>query len=323
MKTELKQAIGFREQWIRGEHTQAFRLLNGFTEGIPGIAIDIFAKTAVIHDYAKQEEECVDPGIIHDILREELPFLKAVILKKRAEKTPELRNGVLLSGVKPDDRITEHGVHYAIDLRMNQDNSFYADTRVLRKFLLEEMQGKDVLNTFAYTGSLGVAAAAGGAASVLQTDLSERFMDLAKRSFSMNKVYYNNKNFLAADFFPAMAKLKKEKRSFDCVILDPPFFSKTSKGEVDLCAAPQVPINKVRPLIRDNGLLIVVNNALYLSGKDFIACIDELCSDGCLVKEDMIPIPDDFRGPAPVYPVDPAPFNHPTKIIILRVKKRG
>lgn len=304
-------------------HDAPFRLVNGFTEDLPGLVIDIFAKTAVIHDYGTDP---YDSAEITEFLLAELPFLKAVILKNRAAHSYAEKNGVLLYGVKPDDRIKENGVTYALDLMMNRDNSFYADTRYLRQYLLTHAKDWDVLNTFAYTGSLGVAAAAGGAASVLQTDLSDKFMQTAKRSLSMNKIYFTNKNFLAGNFFPVISRLKRENRRFHCVILDPPFFSKTASGDVDLCAAPEVPINKVRPLIHDGGCLITVNNSLYLSGEEFLNRVNTLCKDGFLSIEETISIPADFIGPDPDYmrhyAVSPAPFNHPTKIIVLRVKRK-
>ena len=322
---KLKSAVLFRRNFFAEGtvHDAPFRLVNGFTEGLPGLVIDVFAKTAVIHDYGTDP---YDPTEITNVLLEELPFLKAVILKNRAAHSYAEKNGVLLHGVKPDDRIKENGVTYALDLMMNRDNSFYADTRFLRQYLLTHVKDMDVLNTFAYTGSLGVAAAASGAASVLQTDLSDKFMQTAKRSLSMNRIYFTNKNFLAGNFFPVIGKLKRENRKFHCIILDPPFFSKTPRGEVDLCAAPEVPINKVRPLIHDNGLLITVNNSLYLSGEEFLQRLNVLCKDGYLSIEETIPIPPDFIGPDPDYmrhyAVSPAPFNHPTKIVVLRVKTK-
>ena len=325
LSEKLKNAVLFRLDMFRERtvYDFPFRLLNGFTEDLPGLVIDVFAKTAVIHDYGTEH---YDHNEITQELCTNLPFLKAVILKNRAAKNPDDRNGTLLYGVKPDDRIKENGVSYALDLMMNRDNSFYADTRFLRQYLLTHVKDMDVLNTFAYTGSLGVAAAAGGAASVLQTDLSDKFMQTAKRSLSMNKIYFTNKNFLAGNFFPVIGKLKRENRMFHCIILDPPFFSNTPRGEVDLCAAPEVPINKVRPLIHDNGLLITVNNSLYLSGEEFLQRLNVLCKDGYLSIEETIPIPQDFIGPDPDYmrhyAVSPAPFNHPTKIVVLRVKKK-
>ena len=166
LSEKLKNAVLFRLDMFRDRtvYDFPFRLLNGFTEDLPGLVIDVFAKTAVIHDYGTEH---YDHNEITQELCANLPFLKAVILKNRAAKNPDDRNGTLLYGVKPDDRIKENGVSYALDLMMNRDNSFYADTRFLRQYLLTHVKDMDVLNTFAYTGSLGVAAAAGGAASVL------------------------------------------------------------------------------------------------------------------------------------------------------------
>jgi 23S rRNA (cytosine1962-C5)-methyltransferase len=58
---------------------------------------------------------------------------------------------------------------------MHGDASFYLDTRNLRGWALEHLAGKSVLNTFAYTGSLGVAAKAAGASRVVHLDLNKTF----------------------------------------------------------------------------------------------------------------------------------------------------
>ena len=55
LRTFLLPAISFRNDFLTGTHDSAFRLFNGFTEGMPELAIDVFAKTAVIHDYSKGE----------------------------------------------------------------------------------------------------------------------------------------------------------------------------------------------------------------------------------------------------------------------------
>ena len=186
------------------------------------------------------------------------------------------------------------------------------------------MQGKSVLNTFAYTGSLGVAALAGGAAHVLQHDLNQKFLNLAKESYTLNGFPLHNQDFVAADFFPTIARLKNTKQTFDCVILDPPFFSATPKGKVDQEKDRARLINKVRPLINDGGYLAAINNALYVSGKDYVQTLEKLCQDGYLKIEELIPVPEDCTGyniiGKPI--TDPSPFNHSTKIVILKVRRK-
>lgn len=321
----LEKAIEVRADLFDAQHESAFRLLNGFSEGCPDLVLKVYGHTLVIHNYAD------DPAQNHTLLQDVVDYLSiylnwlhAGILKTRRGKTQLERNGILLFGEQPDTKIKEHGVWYAIDLTMNRDTSFYLDTRHLRKWLIENMSGKSVLNTFAYTGSLGVAAKAGAAAHVTQHDLSRKFLNLAKTSYALNGFPVKEKDFIAADFFPAIARLKSTKRSFDCVILDPPFFSTTSKGQVDQENSSARLINKVRPLVNDGGYLVAINNALYVSGKEYMETLEELCKDEYLKVESLIPVPEDCTGYNIVgEPItDPDPFNHSTKIAILKVHRK-
>lgn len=321
----LEQAIQARAELFDSEHESAFRLFNGFSEGYPVLTLEVYGRTLVIHDYT--ENPAHGQAFIQDVLQSvstSLLWLRAGILKTRNARTHEEKNGVLILGNEPDTKIKEHGVWYATDLTMNRDTSFYLDTRHLRKWLIENLSGKSVLNTFAYTGSLGVAALAGGAVRVVQHDLNRRFLDIARASYGLNGFPIHTQDFIAADFFPTIARLKSTKQYFDCVILDPPFFSTTSKGRVDQEKEIARLINKVRPLINDGGYLVAINNALYVSGAEYLQTLKRLCQDGYLNIESLIPVPEDCTGYSIVNsPItDPAPFNHSTKIAILNVRRK-
>ena len=287
--------------------------------------MDVYARTVVIHNYAD------DPNANQDVVTEivshlqvELPWLRAGIVKTRNGTLQQDKRGQLVFGEKPDHKINENEIWYAIDLTLNRDASFYLDTLLLRKWLKENMKDKSVLNTFAYTGSLGVAAMAGGASRVVQTDRNRQFLNLAKDSYSLNGFPIYKNDFIAQDFFPVIAKFKNTKQFFDCVIIDPPFFSTTSKGKVDLVNESARIINKVRPLINDGGYLVAINNALYASGQEYMQTLEGLCKDGYLEIKELIPVPENFIGYNRIgKPVtDPAPFNHSTKIAILKVKRK-
>jgi 23S rRNA (cytosine1962-C5)-methyltransferase len=118
--------------------------------------------------------------------------------------------------------------------------------------------------------------------------------------------------------------MKRENRFFDCAIIDPPFFSTTSKGKVDQEKESARLINKIRPLINDGGYLIAINNALFVSGREYMQTLESLCKDGYLKIKELIPVPEDFTGYNPVgKPItDPSPFNHSTKIAVLDVKRK-
>ncbi|MFT3895662.1 MAG: class I SAM-dependent methyltransferase [Anaerolineales bacterium] len=320
----LAKAIEARQALFDLTHQSAFRLFNGFSEGAPDLALDVYASTLVVHDYADDPvHDQIEIKEAIDFVRQSLHWLRAGLVKSRNGKTQEEKQGYLLFGDKPDTRIQEQGIWYAINLTMNRDASFYLDTRELRKWLIKNMHGKSVLNTFAYTGSLGVAAMAAGASQVVQTDLNRQFLNLAKDSYSLNGFPIQKKDFIAQDFFPTIARFKSMKQLFDCVIIDPPFFSTTSKGKVDLVNESARLINKVRPLIKDGGTLIAINNAIYVSGREYMQTLEDLCKDGYLSLRELIPVPADFIGNASTPPItDPAPFNHSTKIAVLDVRRK-
>jgi 23S rRNA (cytosine1962-C5)-methyltransferase len=321
----LEQAIEARRSLFDPTHQTAFRLFHGFSEGNPDLTIDIYASTVVFHNYA----ENVAQGFslvqeAKDFLLDHVSWLRAGILKTRNSRVQEEKRGQLLFGGEPDRKIREYGVWYAIDLTMNRDASFYLDTRLLRQWLIDNIRNKSVLNTFAYTGSLGVAATAGGARRVVQLDLNRQFLNLAKDSYTLNGFPLQKEDFIAADFFPAVGRFKRSSETFDCVLIDPPFFSTTSKGKVDQVNESARLINKVRPLINDGGILVAINNALYVSGREYMQTLESLCEDGYLKIRELIPAPDDMVGynkvNAPI--TDPSPFNHSTKIAILDVKRK-
>ncbi len=323
----LQTASAARVNFFGEKHQSAFRLFNGFLEGNPNIAIDIYARTVVIHNYADSPADGkIFVQAAKEFLLSEFNWLRAIIIKTRKGKTAEQKNGIFIYGEKADDRIREHEIWYSIDLTMNRDASLYLDTRKLRAWSIAHLTGKTVLNTFAYTGSLGVAAQAAGAERVVQTDLSRKFLNVGKTSYTLNGFPIHKKDFQTADFWAKTNQLKRAGELFDCVFLDPPFFADTTKGRVDLNQNSAKLINKVRPLVVNGGYLIAINNALFVSGAEYMTTLEELCLDGYLEIEELIPVPEDFAGYENTRvgnpPVDPAPFNHSTKIAVLKVRRK-
>ena len=323
----LEKALASRASLIDSNHESAFRLFNGFSEGCPDIVIDLYAATVVINNYAENPEQgAVLVEEAQQFLNTSLNWLRAGIVKTRNGATQEDKCGKLLFGTELDRKIKEHDTWYAINLTMNRDSSLYLDTRNLRKWIIENLRGKSVFNSFAYTGSFGVAALKGGASQVVQVDLNREFLNIAQESYSLNSFPIKKGSLIPRDFFEQVGNMKREKKTFDCAIIDPPFFSTTSKGKVDQEKESARLINKIRPLINDGGYLVTINNALFVSGMEYMQTLESLCKDGYLKIKELIPVPEDFTG----YPetragnpvTDSAPFNHSTKIAILEVKKK-
>jgi 23S rRNA (cytosine1962-C5)-methyltransferase len=323
----LEKALLARQSLLDADNQSALRLFAGFYEGEPRLLADIFAGTLLLTAYCdsiRDAQALLDSA--QRFYQERIPWLSCVIQKQRLAKHTGLKFGRISFGSEPAASILENGIRYALELTVSQDASFYLDTRALRVWLKNNSHGLEVLNTFAYTGSLGVAALGGGAARVIQVDRNAKLLGLARRSAMLNRLDLGRMKLRVADVFSEIGNCKKKGLLFDLALLDPPFFSVTEKGKVDLVSESTRLINKLRPLIKDGGRLVAINNALFLSGREYMHSLEALCRDGCLEIEQMLPVPDDSTGfPETIVsnpPVSPAPFNHPTKIVMMRAKRK-
>ena len=327
LKELLEKCYGLRQLLVDLEHRSAFRLFNGFYEGLSGVTVDIYGTSLVICDHREEPNSFKEEiSLIKHISIERFPWINSILVKSRNASDPNKRRGILIHGAQPERSIVENGVNYALDLRINQDTGFYLDTRNLRLWLRQNMAGKTILNTFSYTGSLGVAALAGGASRVIQTDSNNVFLNLARKSYIKNNLQFRPTDFLGMDFFNMVDRFKTSKTLFDCVILDPPFFSVSESGKVDLVSDSMRLINKVRPLVAHDGWLITINNSLFVPGSTVMDQINNISQSGYIQLGTIIPVPEDVTGfPNSVVslpPADPTPFNHPTKISIMKVTRK-
>lgn len=329
LEGRLDAALAARADLLAADprHAGALRLFAGFYEGEPALVLDAYARTLLVHDYADPPGSGaarVADAIAH--VRGALPWLDAVVVKPRRAGDPDERRGAVVAGTAPAREVREDGVRYAVDLLGLRDAGFFLDTRGLRAWLRAHAAERTVLNAFAYTGALGIAARAGGARRVVQLDVDRAVLNVAKTSCTLNGFPIDKADFVAADFWVATGRMRRAAELFDVVILDPPFFAAAATGTVDLAQSLSALINKVRPLVAHGGHLVVVNNALFVSGQAFLDELATHCADGYLEVEALLPVPEDVAGyPATrdgAPPVDPAPFNHPTKIAVLGVRRK-
>jgi 23S rRNA (cytosine1962-C5)-methyltransferase len=332
---QLQRALAWREsehpELFAAPHDAAFRAFNGFTEGDPSLVVELFGTCAVLYDHSPSPDgDAARVRAACDALFARYAWLETALWKRRRAEEPALRNGFLLRGERAalPTSVREGAVKYAVDLMMNRDASLYVDASSLRAWLARESAGRVVLNAFAYTGSLGVAARAGGAKRVVQVDKSAKFLALAKKSYALNGYGEPARDELVVDdFFRVVGRLKARSALFDLAVIDPPFFSQSDAGTVDLAADPLRMLDKLQPLVGHGGRIVLVNNALFLSGAQWMSAIEGRCAKGYLsVREvlsvDALSLGRAADGASASWPADPAPFTHPTKIVVLDVRRK-
>lgn len=321
-------ALAHRLPRLTAPHVAAARLFNGYTEGFPRVAVEVYGTTLVLHDATSSGGDRPAMERLVTLARGQLPWLTAALWKRRESSSQDERNGTVLWGDEATltRRVQEDGTWYATRLTLNRDTSLYLDTAPLRAWARRTLQGKRVLNTFAYTGSLGVAAMAAGAERVVHTDLNQAFLSVAKDSYAINRFPVARRDFITGDFFDVIGRLKREAPLFECVFVDPPFFSVTAQGRVDLVNDMERILNKVRPLVAHGGHLVAINNGVFVSGADFQKTLDAVCAGGYARLLQRVEVPEDFTGYPDTrqgaLPADPAPFAHSTKVAILQVTRK-
>lgn len=164
-----------------------------------------------------------------------------------------------------DFKAQEAGLEYWVTLGKNQNSGLFLDMVHGRQWLRENSSGKSVLNLCAYTCSLGLAAAKGGARSVVNIDMAKAVIKRGQQNFALNDLTGRNTVFIAQDIFKMIKKLK-QKGPYDIVVADPPSFQ--VKG-FDVKKDYAKMLAKLKPALAPNATLMLCLNSPSL-GPDFL-----------------------------------------------------
>lgn len=125
--------------------------------------------------------------------------------------------------------IAEGGNAFLVNFEQRLDTGIFLDGRPIRKMIQGMSAGKRFLNLFAYTGTASVAAAAGGASSTHTVDMSQTYLDWAKRNMQINGFTGTRHTFERAEAVSWVTETRHSPRRFDLVYVDPPTFSNSKK----------------------------------------------------------------------------------------------
>jgi 23S rRNA (cytosine1962-C5)-methyltransferase len=215
-----------RNAGIISESTNAYRLVHGEGDGLPGLIIDFYNGVAVVQAHSTGMHN--DRNLISDALKRLLgDTLTAVYYKSKGTLPGKIRDAhedEYLHGMSGVPHVVlEHGNKFYVDWEEGQKTGFFLDQRENRKLLGEFSTGKKVLNTFCYTGGFSIYALAAGAEFVHSVDASEKAVELTRKNITLNGFNAETNSCYAVDTFEF---LKDKNEVYDLIILDPPAFAK-------------------------------------------------------------------------------------------------
>lgn len=251
LSERLRQAIQVRYDLnlFRADNSIC-RIVHGEGDGLPGLVIDIYDKTAVIQAHSVGMH--LWRKLIAEVLLELLPERLGSIYYKSDQTLPfkadlDSESGYLY-GQDDVNVAVENGLKFQIDWLKGQKTGFFVDQRENRCLLEQFSRGKKVLNMFCYTGGFSVYAMRGGATLVHSVDSSARAIETTDTNVALNFEDTSRHQSFASDAFKFLSEMTED---YDIVILDPPAFAKhrdalhnALKGYIRLNAAAMTKIKK-------------------------------------------------------------------------------
>lgn len=226
-KEKLQRAYDYRKATglTNREGTDAYRLVFGEGDGLPGLVIDYYNGTAVMqaHSIGMHLIRDVIAGALADIYGNELKAVYYKSAETLPSKTAAASSDGYLLGSSHETVIHENGNPFFIDWETGQKTGFFLDQRDNRALLASYAAGKKVLNTYCYSGSFSVYALKAGAQMVHSVDSSKKAIELTGRNVEANGFGSDRHVSYAED---AQKFIERSKEEYDIIILDPPAFAK-------------------------------------------------------------------------------------------------
>lgn len=221
---DMRRVLGLLES-----PNEAYRLVHGEGDRLPGLIIDIYGNVAVIQAHTLT---------MHIRQKEIVEALKALygqhlsaIYYKSSDTLPieEPVLDQLLWGDRHDIETIvaeENGLRFAPDILKGQKTGFFLDQRLSRQRVGELAKDKKVLNMFSYTGGFSLYALRGGARQVVSLDSSAKAIDMLESNMRLNfsEPELEKHSSVVEDAFKYLYDMKEG--AFDLIVLDPPAFAK-------------------------------------------------------------------------------------------------
>lgn len=232
----FSKALSLRENTgVISSDTNAYRLIHGEGDGLPGLIVDFYNSVAVIQSHSAGMFKSREA--ICEALKRVYGDRLTSIYDKSSSTAPfkaglDLKDG-LLWGDAVNGIISENGVKFVVDWEGGQKTGFFLDQRDNRELVRKYSCGKRVLNLFCYTGGFSLYALKGGAEEVISVDSSSKAIGMVEKNLEANNFSDSIKerhSSVCADAIEYLSGVESD--YFDMIIVDPPAFAK-HRGALD------------------------------------------------------------------------------------------
>lgn len=299
-RARVRRSLALRRALGLGEGDGSYRLVNAEGDGLSGFSVDRFGDYAVVCGPSRPLLPFA--RLLAQAVLAEVGDVRGAVIKVRGKDPQDRSCKDEVLGQRPPDTYvaTELGVPYELHLLGALNVGLFPDMREQRRGIGRFVAGRRVLNTFAYTGALSIAAARAGAASVTSVDLSSGVLAWARENFRLSGFASDDARFRfeVSDVRRFMQREVERGGSYDTIIMDPPAVSAARASQWSMKRDyPQLIALATRLLPPSGGLLWVSANTRR--GPSVLRHVEEgirLSGRGAAVLE-LGGLPPDFPTP--------------------------
>jgi 23S rRNA (cytosine1962-C5)-methyltransferase len=283
-QTRLESAL-VRRKGILDANTTACRLINGESDGWPGLVLDEYASTFVLKLYTAAWRPRVDE--ITALLVERLKPASLVLrLSRNAQEsfaTAGFHDGQILIGEKIAAPIVfnESGLRFEADVLSGQKTGFFLDQRENRRYVETVARGAKVLNAFSFSGGFSLYAARGGARSVTDLDISAHALASATRNFALNAdelgIARCPHEMIQANAFDWLEENRT--RQFSLIVLDPPSLAKRESERPAAIRAYQKLVASALMHLKHGGILVAASCSAHVTADEFFGAVKQAAAN--------------------------------------------
>lgn len=300
----------------RQQFPQAYRLIHGESDGLPGLVADVYGKFVVMQFLALGLEPWRD-----DIVAAVGEIVGAEGIYERSDSTIreleglDQRVGVILGKAPPAViELEDEGAVLLADIMHGAKTGLFLDQIENQKAAALEAPGREVLNCFSYTGIFGLRAALQSAKSVTDVEISEVFNALNAQQWQRNNLQSKH-SLVTANVFDYLRQLDAEGFRTDMVVLDPPAFTKKRSSREGAMRGYNEINRMALRMIRPGGVLVTCSCSHHLTVAEFAGIVHGASLDA---KREIKLI--EQRGQPPDHPVSlDAPESNYLKCLLLAV----
>ena len=301
IERRLQSACVLREQFIDPSETNAYRLLHGEGDLMPGVICDLYGEVAVLKYDSSAAKAFYDETLVASFQRGVGGV--SALYERFYERQDNQAKGALRFGTLPPEEVEviEHSMKLGVDVQLGQKTGFFLDQRKNRRLVRSLSKGRRVLNCFSYTGGFSVAAALGGATQTTSVDIAAPVIEAAKRNFSRNQLEVNAHRFYAEDAFTFLRREAQTNQKYQLVILDPPSFAPNEKSKPQALAAYKELNQLGLKVLAEGGFLCTASCSSHLKEDEFLGIVRDAAS-----QERRLLRVVSKAGAGPDHPVPPA-----------------